>query len=267
MCSIWKSCSADVLVYVPHRYRYQSNAPNKMLRSFWMLLQQAVSMFYLWFIFAVMEQGSFIQSLQDGRCSPEGYRIRESSKSPESMGWNVKADLRAFCAVSKTPSGFYLLSYWEFSWSVEIKVWCIVKTYCLPWRTFSLAQNISQFIQKSLDFHLRNQQKAVNSINMMALKMFFGKWSKLLLNSVISWPQRKKVTFLYGPSEYFSINTVEFGWYDWFVNIMTNGEKTRTRKTERKNRISKNPALYMISLSLRFSMGVAEHHIQFWTHS
>lgn len=113
MCSIWKSCSADVLVYVPHRYRYQSNAPNKMLRSFWMLLQQAVSMFYLWFIFVVMEQGSFIQSLQDGRCSPEGYRIRESSKSPESMGWNVKADLRAFCAVSKTPSGFYLLSYWE----------------------------------------------------------------------------------------------------------------------------------------------------------
>lgn len=141
MCSIWKSCSADVLVYIPHRYRYQSNAPNKMLRSFWMLLQQAVSMFYFWFIFVVMEQGSFIHSLQDGRCSLEGYRIRESSKSPDSMGWNVKADLRAFCAVSKAPSGFYLLSYWEksnFSWSVEIKVWCIVKTYCYheelpPW--------------------------------------------------------------------------------------------------------------------------------------
>lgn len=178
MCSIWKSCSADVLVYIPHRYRYQSNAPNKMLRSFWMLLQQAGSMFYSRFILVVIEQESFIQSLQDGRCSPKGYRIRESSKSSDSMGWNVKADLRAFCAVSKTPSGFafiYMLGYViksNFSWSVEIKVWCIVKTYCYleelpPWSKTFLSSSRNPWIS-----HVRKQQNAVNSIHTMALKMF-----------------------------------------------------------------------------------------------
>lgn len=50
---------------------------------------------------------------EDGRCSQEGYRIRNSSKSPDLMGWNLKADLRAFCVVSKTPSWFYSFSYWE----------------------------------------------------------------------------------------------------------------------------------------------------------
>lgn len=152
MCSIWKSCSADVLVYIPYHYRYQSNAPNKMLRSFWMLLQQAVSMFYLWFIFVVMEQGSFIESLQDGRCSPEGYRIRESSKSPDSMGWNFKADLRAFCAVSKNPSGFYLLTYLEKkNFLGQLKVWSIVKTYCYleelsPWSKTFLSSSRNPWI-------------------------------------------------------------------------------------------------------------------------
>lgn len=51
-----------------------------------------------------MEQGSFMQSVRDRRCSPEGYQIRES---PDSMGWNVKADLKAFSAVLNAPSGFY----------------------------------------------------------------------------------------------------------------------------------------------------------------
>ncbi len=45
-----------------------------------------------------------MQSVRDRRCSREGYQIR---KSPDSMGWNVKADLKAFSAVLNAPSGFY----------------------------------------------------------------------------------------------------------------------------------------------------------------
>lgn len=45
-----------------------------------------------------------MQSVQYRRCSPEGYQIREG---PDSMGWNVKADLKAFYAALNAPSGLY----------------------------------------------------------------------------------------------------------------------------------------------------------------
>lgn len=61
---------------------------------------------FLW----LRNQGSFTQSVQDRRCSLDGYQIRES---PDSMGWNVKADLKAFSAVLKAPSGFDSFLNWE----------------------------------------------------------------------------------------------------------------------------------------------------------